>query len=91
MQISKMGTWVGKEGNIDIIAQNSVRENIVGYCNWNEPEFTIEMCDNLFENMRLARISAKYFFLFSAKAFSEEVKALAEEKDEFILIDMNEL
>ena len=38
MKISKMGTWIGKEGNIDIIAQNSVRENIVGYCNWNQPE-----------------------------------------------------
>ena len=26
---SVVGTWIGKEGNIDIIAQNSVRENIV--------------------------------------------------------------
>ena len=33
-----MGTWVGKEGNIDIIAQNEIRQNMVGLCNWQEPE-----------------------------------------------------
>ena len=53
MKISKMGTWIGKEGNIDIIAQNSVRENIVGYCNWNQPEFTMEMKEALLKSMIL--------------------------------------
>ena len=65
MKISKMGTWIGKEGNIDIIAQNSVRENIVGYCNWNQPEFTMEMKEELLKSMKQAKIDAKYFFLFS--------------------------
>lgn len=34
LKIAKMGTWVGKEGNIDIIAQNEIRQNMVGICNW---------------------------------------------------------
>lgn len=91
MKITKMGTWVGKEGNIDIIAQNDVRENIVGYCNWTENEFTMEMVDELLVNMKKARVNAKYYFLFSAKAFSEDLKALAEEDKSFMLIDMNQL
>jgi hypothetical protein len=91
MKISKMGTWIGKEGNIDIIAQNSVRENIVGYCNWNQPEFTMEMKEALLKSMKQAKIDAKYFFLFSAKGFSEEIKKLAEEDTRYILVDMNEL
>lgn len=91
LNITKMGTWIGKEGNIDIIAQNAVRENIVGYCNWNRPEFTLEMCDNLLENMKKAKINAKYYFLFSAQGFSEDIKKLSEEDKHFVLIDMNEL
>ena len=81
----------GKEGNIDIIAQNSVRENIVGYCNWNQPEFTMEMKEELLKSMKQAKIDAKYFFLFSAKGFSEEIRQLAEEDTRYILVDMNEL
>ena len=91
MKISKMGTWIGKEGNIDIIAQNSVRENIVGYCNWNQPEFTMEMKEELLKSMKQAKIDAEYFFLFSAKGFSEEIRQLAEEDTRYILVDMNEL
>ena len=91
MKIHKMGTWIGKEGNIDIIAQNSVRENIVGYCNWNQPEFTMEMKEALLKSMKQAKIDAKYFFLFSAKGFSEEIRQLAEEDTRYILVDMNEL
>ena len=33
----------------------------------------------------------KYFFLFSAKGFSEEIRQLAEEDTRYILVDMNEL
>lgn len=91
MQIRKMGTWIGKEGNIDIIAQNAVRENIVGSCNWSEPEFTMEMCETLSANMQKAKIKAKYYFLFSARGFSAELVKKAKEDKSILLIDMNEL
>ena len=91
MQIRKMGTWIGKEGNIDIIAQNAVRENIVGSCNWSEPEFTLEMCETLSANMQKAKIKAKYYFLFSARGFSAELVKKAKEDKSILLIDMNEL
>ncbi len=91
LKIARMGTWVGKEGNIDIIAQNEIRQNMVGICNWDKPEFTMEMCEELFANMKLARISAEYYFLFSAKAFAPDVVAMAEADKRFLLVDMNEL
>lgn len=47
LEIHKMGTWIGKRGNIDIIAQNSVRENLICLCNWKEPKMTFEMCQEL--------------------------------------------
>lgn len=91
LKVVKMGTWVGKEGNIDIIAQNEVRQNMVGLCNWAAPELTMEMCEALFSNMKKARIGAEYYFLFSAKSFAPEVTAMAEKNRRFLLVDMNEL
>lgn len=55
LHIKKMGTWIGKTGNIDIIAQNEVRENLVGLCNWEKPQVTMEMCEELFANMKKQR------------------------------------
>lgn len=82
---------IGKTGNIDIIAQNEVRENLVGLCNWEKPQVTMEMCEELFANMKKAKISANYYFLFSASTFEQAVVEMAEQDKRFVLIDMNEL
>lgn len=91
LQAVKMGTWIGKEGNIDIIAQNGIRQNMVGICNWDRPEFTMDMCEELFKSMKKAKITAEYFFLFSAKAFEPALIEMAKQDQRFILVDMNEL
>ncbi len=91
LEIAKMGTWIGKEGTIDIIAQNAVRQNMVGLCNWDKPEITLDMCEELLASMKRARIGAEYYFLFSAHGFAPEVRALAEKNARYILVDMNEL
>lgn len=91
IKIKKMGTWVGKEGTIDIIAQNEIRENLVGLCNWDKPEVTEEMCEALFANMKQAKIKANYYYIFSAKSFAPALVRVAEEDSRFVLIDMNEL
>lgn len=89
--IHKMGTWVGKTGTIDIIAQSTDRRNIVGLCNWEKPELTAKMCEEMAESMKKARISSQNYYLFSAKAFSKELIRLTTGDERFTLIDMNEL
>ena len=89
--VTKMGTWVGKTGNIDIIAQSADRQNIVGICNWEKEELTLGMCKELFDSMTKAKITSKHVYLFSAKSFSDDVKELARIDKRFELIDMNEL
>jgi hypothetical protein len=89
--IHKMGTWVGKEGNVDIIAQSSDRQNIVGLCNWNRPQLTMQMCEEMYESMQKARINSEHFYLFSAQAFEPDLVAYARVDNRFELIDMNEL
>lgn len=89
--IHKMGTWIGKTGTIDIIAQSSDRQNIVGLCNWEKPFLTMDMCRKLYESMEKARVQSEHFYLFSAKAFDPELVELAKTDSRFELIDMNEL
>lgn len=91
LKIHKTGTWVGKQGNIDIIAQNSIRENLIGLCNWSEDQMTIKMYEQLQESMKKAKIKAKYYYLFSAKSFDATLKKLSEENNHIVLIDMNRL
>ncbi len=91
VSITKMGTWVGKTGDIDIVAQSTNRENVVGLCNWEKPYLTLTMVRELFASMKKARIQSDHIYLFSAKAFDAEVVQLAKKDRRFELIDMNEL
>lgn len=89
--IHKMGTWVGKTGNIDIIAQSSDRRNIICLCNWDQPLLTMDMCEKMYDSMQKAKLDSEHFYLFSAKAFEPALVRYAREDERFELIDMNEL
>ncbi len=91
IKIEKMGTWLGKSGTIDVVAQDIVRNNVVGECNWKNPELTLKDYENLVESMKKARINAKTIYLFSATAFDKELKDLASGDDSIVLVDMKEL
>ena len=91
IKLVKMGTWVGKEGSIDIIGQNAQRENVVGICSWTEDEFSYGRYEKLLVQMKKARISANVIYLFSAKKFDAEIEKLAAEHAEIVLVDMTEL
>lgn len=91
LEIHKMGTWIGKRGNIDIIAQNSVRENLICLCNWTEPEMTFEMCQELFASMEQARVAASFYYLFTAKAFDEKLVRMVSKDSRILLVDMNKI
>lgn len=89
--VHKVGTWVGKTGNIDIIAQSSDRQNIIGFCNWNEPEMTMDMCEKMATAMDKAKLQSDHYFLFSATAFEAALEHYVTLDPRFVLINMNEL
>lgn len=91
IKIHKAGTWVGKTGTIDIIAQDSARNNLIGLCNWSEPQLTYQMCEKLFDTMKKAKLKSEYFYLFSAKSFDEELLEKAKEDKRLELVDMTQL
>jgi hypothetical protein len=91
IKIKKMGTWIGKEGVIDIIAQDEARNRIVGMCKWSEKVMTYEMCKQLQETMKLAVVKAKCIFLFSAGTFDGILTQKAANDPSLMLVDMNRL
>lgn len=91
IKIHKAGTWVGKTGNIDIIVQDSMRNNLIGLCNWSQPKLTYEMCEKLFDTMKKAKLKSNYYYLFSAKAFDEKLLEQSKEDKRLVLVDMTQL
>lgn len=91
LSIHKVGTWVGKNGNIDIIAQSSDRQNIIGFCNWDKPLMTMQMCEDMATAMEQAKLDSNHYYLFSATDFEPDLKKYVTMDSRFILIDMNEL
>ena len=91
IKLTKIGTWLGKEGTIDVIGQSSNRENVVGICNWTEKSMGYAAYEKLLESMKQARITANTVFLFSATKFDSKLVELSKENKSIVLVDMTEL
>lgn len=92
IQIQKMGTWVGKQGTIDIVGRNAIRESVVGIANWDEPRMTYARYEQLLEDMKRARIHPNTIYLFSATTFDVDLKTMEAKGDAgIVLVDMTEL
>ncbi len=91
IKLVKIGTWIGKEGTIDVIGQSSNRENVVGICNWADKQMNYARYDELLESMKKARISANTIYMFSATKFDSKLVELSKENKSVVLVDMTEL
>ena len=91
IKLTKLGTWIGKQGTLDIVAQDAVRNTLVGSCNWSKPVMTGVDVAQIALTLKKAKLSPKHIFLFTATEFAPEVIALAEQDSRFIPVDMKEL
>ena len=91
IKLVKIGTWIGKEGTIDVIGQSSNRENVVGICNWADKQMSFTRYEELLESMKKARITANTIYLFSATKFDNKLVELSKENKSVVLVDMTEL
>ncbi|MBQ1598407.1 MAG: ATP-binding protein [Lachnospiraceae bacterium] len=91
LTITKMGTWVGKEGTVDLVGENDIREYVAAICNWHMDAISMQDYENLQKNLKLACIKTKVVYLFSATSFTEDLRALAEEDPSIVLVDMRSL
>ncbi len=91
IRISSMGTWIGKEGTIDVIGCSEEGEYVVGICNWQRDMLTFEDYQNLLYSMKQAKLHGKATYLFSATTFEQRLYDLEKEEPTVVLVDMKEL
>ena len=91
ISIVSMGTWIGKEGTIDVIGRSNDGEYVVGICNWKKEMLTFDDYQNLLYSMKQAKLHGKATYLFSATAFEQRLYDLEKEEPTVVLVDMKEL
>lgn len=89
-EICKMGTWVGKQGSIDIIAQDEKQECIVGSCSWAKETMEYASFEKLEALAAQAHLNAKYFYFFSGNSFDGALKEKAAKDKRIVLVDLAE-
>lgn len=87
----RAGEWVGKEGNIDMIAQDEETHTILVLCNYEKPIMTYEDYENLIYCAGKARLRIDYIFLYSIGRFDEKLYLEAKVKKNISLVSMSEL
>ncbi len=90
IKVKRIGTWVGKQGSIDILAQSEDRQRIVARCSWSKELMTIDMLTSLIEATNKAKIKSDYYYLFSAHGFSQELIDGEKAQPKMRLIDLND-
>ena len=89
--IKKIGTWIGKKYNIDIIAQDDDRNTITAKCSYSKSIFSYDMYEELMAANEEAKVNADYKYLFSVKGFDAKLKHLESIDSTVVLVDMNEM
>lgn len=69
-EIGDEGEWIGKDGNIDIIAQSDMGDTAIGICSW-QKQITHEDLVKLEDCAKKARLEGDLIYLFSTAGFDE--------------------
>lgn len=85
------GEWVGKEGTIDVIAQNAEGRTLIALCNWEKPMMTYEDYDWILSCAKKARINADYIYLYTASRFDERLDLEAKVKRNLRLVQISDI
>ena len=91
IEVERIGEWVGKQGTIDVIAQNEEGKTIIGICNWDKPIMRYDDYEWLLFCAKKAKLRADYVYLFSVKQFDEKLSLEAKVKHNLKLISLDEM
>lgn len=85
-----IGEWIGKEGELDIIAQDEEGRTLVGLCNWEKP-MAYEDYENLLNQAKKAKIHVDYVYMYTAFRFDERLNLEAKVKPNLKLVQISDL
>ena len=89
--IDRIGEWVGKSGNIDVIAQDEAGKTLAAYCNWEKSVMQYEDYERLLSNIEKAKLKADAIYLFSIQRFDEKLNLEAKMKKNLKLISLEDM
>lgn len=87
----QIGSWVGKVGTIDIVAQDEEGHTLIGCCNWEKSMLTYEDFEWLLFCAEQAKLTVNDYYLFSAGSFDEKLTVEAKIKKNIYLLDSTQL
>ena len=91
LHLENIGEWVGKQGTIDIVAQDAQGKTLIALCNWRNRTMAFEDYERLLELAQKARIKADYIYLYTATGFDERLLAKARAEKDLRLIRLTDL
>lgn len=78
-EYTKTGEWIGKAGNIDIIAEDEIsKTSLTALCSWQKSALSYEDYKKFMLCVQKAKISADHVYLFSPAGFDESLLREAE-------------
>ena len=89
IQLEMIGEWVGKAGELDIIAQDAQEHTLIGLCNWERPT-TYEDYEALLGCAKKAKINADHVYMYSAYRFDERLNLETKVRTNLKLIQISD-
>lgn len=90
IMLDVVGEWVGKAGELDIIAQDEEGHTLIGLCNWEKP-MAYEDYENLLGHAKKAKINADYVYMYTAFRFDERLNLEAKIKSNLKLVQISDI
>lgn len=88
IKINRIGKWIGKNNELDIVALDDARNSIVGICSYGDNKKLIDSINSLEKTFVEARISPVKIYVFSANGFDQTVEELASANSIIELVEM---
>lgn len=88
--LDTVGEWVGKDGVLDIIAQDEERRTLIGLCCWEKP-VAYEDYEELLAYAKKAKIGADFVYMYTAFRFDERLNLEAKVRPNLKLIQIADL
>jgi len=85
---ARMGEWVGKTGDIDIVAQDGEGLTLIGLCSWGDVAMSYEDYEWLLFCARKAKLRPDYVYLFSSVGFDGRLMGEAKKREGVQLFDL---
>ncbi len=83
--------WYGKNGTIDILSQSEEKKTLIGRCLWEDEAAGFQDYHRLLTLAEEARVNPDYCYLFSKKGFTDELRSMAEGREDIHLIGLEDL